>query len=81
MEVRLVLSCKEVRLFCSEGLKRCFVGFVSSRNSLLIIIFPAIRLGAVLRQFARKTVDSLVESSEYDLRSLDFLQTVLQYFL
>ena len=46
-----------------RGLNRCFEGFVSSRNSLPIIFDREKSLGAILRQFAWKTVDDLVKSS------------------
>jgi len=36
----LSLTCKEVRLICSEGLKRCFEGFISPRNCLWIELNP-----------------------------------------
>ena len=39
------LNCQEVRLICSEGLKRCFVGFVSPRNCLWIQFWPRVSLG------------------------------------
>ena len=42
-------------LICPEGLKRCFEGFVSSRNRLLIKKLPIFSLGAILRQFARES--------------------------
>ena len=37
IEISTSLTCKEVRcLICSEGLKRCFEGYVSPRNGLFI---------------------------------------------
>ena len=63
------VTCKEVRLLCPEVLKRCFEGFVSSRNSLIIIFFLESDLVLFLRQFARKIVDELVESRENNLLS------------
>ena len=72
------VTCQKVRPICSEGLKQCFEGFVSLQNCLIINqIYLESHLVLFLRQFARKTVDDLVESSEYDLRSRDCLQTVL----
>ena len=35
-DLTLLVACKEVRLICPVGLKRCFGVFVSSRNSLII---------------------------------------------
>ena len=75
------VTCQKVRLICSEGLKQCFEGFVSLQNCLIINqIYLESHFVLFLRQFARKTVDSLVESSEYDLRSRDFLQTAACIF-
>ena len=44
----LSLTCQEVRLICSEGLTRCFGGFVSPRNCLWIQFWPRVSLGAIL---------------------------------
>jgi len=61
------VTCHKVRLICPEGLKRCFDGIVSSRNSLLIVFSAISRMVLFLRQFAMKTVDDVVESIEKDL--------------
>ena len=54
---------------------RCFEGFVSSRNSLIINFGQLSRLGAILaRQFARKTVEDLVGSSEHIYSHPDWLK-------
>ena len=45
-QTSLSVTCKVVRLFCSEGLKRCFEGFVLPRNSLIPIL-PQVSLGAI----------------------------------
>ena len=58
------VTCKKVRLICSEGPKRRFEGFVSSRNSLLINFDLYQDLVLLFRQFGKKTVDDVVESSE-----------------
>ena len=49
---------------------RCFEGFVSPRNSLIINFYRYQDLVLFLRQFARKTVDDVVESGELNLFSL-----------
>ena len=47
------------------GLKRCFEGFVSPRNSLIINFLTASHLVPFLRQFVRKSVVASVESSQH----------------
>ena len=49
------VTCKEVRLICSEGIKRCFEGFVSSRNSLLINFDRYQDFGAILATVRTKS--------------------------
>jgi len=43
---------------------RCFEGFVSPRNSLIINFYRYQDLVLFLRQFARQSVDDVVKSSE-----------------
>jgi len=39
---------QKVRLICLEDSKRCLEGFISPRNSLLVIFLPLSRLGAII---------------------------------
>ena len=62
--VELSGQIEEGRSNLLGGPKRCFEGFVTSRYSLVINLDSELSLGAILRQFARKTGDALAESSE-----------------
>ena len=63
------VSCKKVRrLICSEGPKWCFEGFVSKRIASESIFGRYQDFVLFSRQFVRKVVDALLESSEQNAR-------------
>jgi len=71
------VTCQKVRLTCSQGLKRCFEDFVSTRNSLWILNPIFVDLESHLAQLATEALLTSVTGARSICSNPDCLQTVL----